>query len=126
VDRLMIAVLAGIFGLIVGLLAPGLLPVAQDVREAENVFLNPPTPGPPPTPTGLANVPRTIAVPTSVPPTLTRPAKPLAPLATATQPTVQTFVIKLKGGGEMHVNASDLDAAINNVKASGAIPADQP
>jgi hypothetical protein len=42
----------------------------------------------------------------------------------APTPVVHTFVVALQGGGEMRVLAVDEAAGRNNVKSSGATPAD--
>jgi len=55
------------------------------------------------------------------PPTLT--AAPTA-IPTPTPQTTRSFTIRLRGGGEMTVQANSFDAAINNVKSQGGDPAD--
>ena len=133
-DRLIVALLAGIFGFLLGLFAPGFVPAAQEARQAESIFLDVATSAPAPTrtPVGIAAVPRTVPAQTQIPPTLI-PATPRptsTPLPTETlrpdtpTPVSRTFTIKLRGGGEMTVNAQNEEAARNNVKSSGAIPAD--
>jgi|SRR5215467_10154594 len=123
----MLVVLAGVAGLLIGLLGPSCVPTMQAIRQAQQAWLDPAatTPLPTTTPTGL-NLTRPAVAQTAVPPTL-RPASaatavPLAPPAPT--PAVRVFVIPLKGGGEMHVVAGDEAAARNNVKSSGADPAD--
>jgi hypothetical protein len=37
---------------------------------------------------------------------------------------VHSFTVPLEGGGDMTVNASDEAAARNNVRSTGAVPAD--
>jgi hypothetical protein len=80
------------------------------------------TPEPAPTPVRLV-VARPSAPQNSVPPTLVPPPPPPT-LTLAPTPVVHTFVVALQGGGEMRVLAVDEAAARNNVKSSGATPAD--
>jgi hypothetical protein len=140
VERLLIALLSAIFGLVIGLLAPGLFQQTQDVHNADQYFLDAPAPAPTPTSPGLTLVPRAAAPVTSVPPTLVPPtaAPTRTPVPTTSvrldnpppestnTPVSRTFVIRLRGGGDMTVNAQDFASAVNNVKSTGADPADQP
>lgn len=110
VDRLLIALLAGIFGVVIGLSAPS---VIGQVSEPD------PTPRPTAAPLVLTRPP----TPVPPPPTLSVPPTPVPPPIPPT-PAVRVWTIPLAGGGEMKVVASDRAAAINNVKSSGAVPAD--
>lgn len=121
-ERLLLALLSCAAGILIGLFAPGFLPNAQEVRLAERDWLEAATPQPAPTPVPLV-VARPIAPQTSVPPTLAPPPPPPTPTLVPT-PVVHTFVVALRGGGEMRVLAVDEAAARNNVKSSGATPAD--
>jgi hypothetical protein len=121
-DRLIIAVLASVLGVLIGLLSPSLVPLGNEARQAQQAWLNPPTRTPSPTSLSLTVV-RPVVGQTAVPPTLTVPPPP--PTATPEPtPSVRSFVIPLKDGGEMNVNATDRAAAVNNVKSSGATPAE--
>src|SRR5262245_33063716 len=117
-ERLVLALLAGTAGVLLGLFAPSILPIARDIRQAEQTFLEAPPPPPAPTPFTLPTA-RPI-VQATVPPTLVAAPTP-TPDPT---PKVRTWVIPLEGGGEMRVLATDEEAARNNVKSSGAVPAD--
>jgi hypothetical protein len=121
-ERLLLALLSCAAGILIGLFAPGFLPAAQDMRVAERDWLADATPQPAPTPVPLV-VARPSAAQTSVPPTLVPPPPPPKPTLPPT-PVVHTFVVALQGGGEMRVVAVDEAAARNNVKSSGATPAD--
>jgi hypothetical protein len=127
-ERFLLALLSGLVGLLVGLLAPGVIPGAQDIAAAEQAWLNPIQATP--APTAILALPRASAVQTAVPPTLqaaptaSRPSTPTPEAATPPeQVTARTFVIRLAGGGEMKVVANDEAAARNNVRSTGATPA---
>jgi hypothetical protein len=117
----LIAFLAGVLGLVIGVFSPLFFVPAQQARQAEQAFLDPPTQTPAPTSVPLV-LPRPQVAQTAIapPPTLF-PSGTVTPVAT---PVVHTFVIPLRGGGEMAVLANSEDAARNNVKSSGATPAD--
>ena len=126
-DRLVIALLSGLVGLLIGLFAPGLIPGTQDIAPAEQAWLNPAQPTPAPT---TALLPRQVAAVTAIPPTLTAPPRPPTSTpapdpepALPTAVTARTFVIQLAGGGEMKVVANDEAAARNNVREQGGVPA---
>ena len=121
-ERLLLALLSCAAGILIGLFAPGFLPGAQEMRLAERDWLGAATPQPAPTSVRLV-VARPIAPQTGVPPTLVPPPPPPTPTLAPT-PVVHTFVVALQGGGEMRVLAVDEAAARNNVKSSGATPAD--
>jgi len=121
-ERLLLAVLSCAVGILIGLFAPGFLPGAQEMQLAQRDWLEAETPQPAPTPERLV-LARPIAPQTSVPPTLAPPPPPPTPTLAPT-PVVHTFVIALQDGGEMRVLAVDEAAARNNVKSSGATPAD--
>ena len=121
-ERLLLALLSCVAGILIGLFAPGFLPAAQEMRLAERDWLEAATLPPAPTSVPLV-VARPSAPQTSVPPTLVPPPPPPKPTLAPT-PVVHTFVIPLQGGGEMRVLAVDEAAARNNVKSSGATPAD--
>jgi len=111
--RLLAALGIFVLGLLVGAYCQ---PVTSSLQA---VFAPPPeTPAPTPTIFVLSPTRQSVPTPTSpLPPTLVRPAIP-----TPTSGS-HTFVIPLRGGGEMTVNANDRDAAINNVKSQGGDPA---
>jgi hypothetical protein len=122
VDRVLIALLSLTAGFLLGLFGPGLFAPAQQAQQAEQEFLNPATE----TPIPLV-IPRAVAQPTVVVPTLQPPTTPTqtpTPLVVPTQETAHTFVVKLKGGGEMNVVANDYAAALNNVRSQGGTPLD--
>ena len=121
-ERLLLVLLSVAAGILIGLFLPGWLPGAQEMRLAERDWLDAATPQPAPTPVRLV-VARPSAPQTSVPPTLVPPPPPPTPTLAPT-PVVHTFVVALEGGGEMRVLAVDEAAARNNVKSSGATPAD--
>jgi len=126
-ERVLLVLLSLVVGLLVGLLAPGVFPAAQDIAPAERAWLNPTRPTPEPTAVVIA-LPRVAAPQTAVPPTLTLPRAPTsapAPPAPTPEPTstTRTFVIALAGGGEMKVVANDEAAARNNVRSQGGTPA---
>jgi hypothetical protein len=120
-----------VVGLLIGLLAPGVIPGASDIAPAERAWLNPTRPTP--EATVSVTLPRAAAVQTAVPPTLTpprastpgRPPEPTLEPGATPEPTstTRTFIIPLAGGGEMKVVANDEAAARNNVKSAGATPA---
>lgn len=124
-DRLVIALLSALVGLLIGLFAPGLIPGAQDIAPAEQAWLNPTSAAP--TATVIVTLPRQVAAQTAVPPTLQAAPRPPTstpePEPTATPVTAHTFVVKLAGGGEMKVVANDEAAARQNVKSQGGTPA---
>jgi hypothetical protein len=121
-ERLLLALLSCAAGILIGWFAPGFLRGAQDIQVAEPEFLEAATPLPKPTPVPLV-VARPSAPQNNVPPTLAPPPPPATPTPAPT-PVVHTFVVALEGGGEMRVLAVDEAAARNNVKSSGATPAD--
>lgn len=124
-DRLVIALLSGLVGLIFGLFAPGLIPATQGIAPAEQAWLNPDVPTS--TPTVAVVLTRPVAAQTAVPPTLqaptTRPTSTPVPQSQPEPPTARTFIIPLAGGGEMKVVANDEAAARNNVRSQGGVPA---
>jgi len=131
-ERLLIALLAGCTGIIIGLFGPTLFGPAQQAVETEQNWLYPLTPTPASTQAPLV-LPRATAAQTAVPPTLKPftppqalpPPTPVPAVVPGIQPpSAHTFVIPLKGGGEMTVVANDEAAARNNVKSQGGIPAD--
>ena len=117
-DRILLALLAFIVGVLVGVFSP-----LSQLNQPEQTFINPPTP----TSATIATltVPRAVVVPNTVPPTLARPPTS-TPGPSPTPEPAHTYVIKLRGGGEMTVVATDLASALNNVKEQGGDPADQP
>jgi hypothetical protein len=123
-ERLVIALLAGLLGFLIGLLAPGVIPGAEHIAPAEQAWLNPPPrPTNPPVPVLVSQ--RAVAAQTAVPPTVTPPTPTVAAPPPTPEPTpaVRTFVIRLEGGGDMTVVANDEAAARNNVKSQGGTPA---
>src|SRR5262252_2858587 len=106
--RLLAALAILLIGILVGAYCQ---PVSSGLQA---VFAPPETPAPTPTTFVLSPTRQIFPTPTSpLPPTLQRP---VLRVPTST-PASHTFVIPLRGGGEMTVNANDRDAAINNVKS---------
>lgn len=129
-DRVVLALLSALVGLLIGLFAPGLIPGASNIAPAEQAWLNPAEPTP--APTVAVVLPRAAVVQTAIPPTLqAATATPRQPTSTPepevpeppTVVTARTFVIALAGGGEMKVVANDEAAARNNVREQGGTPA---
>ena len=120
-ERLLLALLSCAAGLLIGLFAPAFLPGAQEMRLAERDWLEAATPQPAPSRCLWWSRARALRRPACRPPRCRRhpPTPTLAPT-----PVVHTFVVALQGGGEMRVVAVDEAAARNNVKSSGATPAD--
>jgi hypothetical protein len=127
-ERFVLALLSLVVGLLIGLLAPGVIPGASDIAPAERAWLNPTRPTPESTVVVVVTLPKVAAAQTAVPPTLTPPGgrpEPTPEPGAAPEPTstTRTFIIPLAGGGEMKVVANDEAAARNNVKSAGAVPA---
>jgi hypothetical protein len=130
-ERFVLALLSLVVGLLIGLLAPGVIPGASDIAPAERAWLNPTRPTPESTVGVVVTLPKVAAAQTAVPPTLTPPQAPGRPPEPTPEPgaapeptsTTRTFIIPLAGGGEMKVVANDEAAARNNVKSAGAVPA---
>ena len=130
-ERFVLALLSLVVGLLIGLLAPGVIPGASDIAPAERAWLNPTRPTP--ESSAAVTLPRVTAAQTAVPPTLTpprastpgRPPEPTLEPGATPEPTstTRTFIIPLAGGGEMKVVANDEAAARNNVKSAGGVPA---
>jgi hypothetical protein len=128
-ERVMLALLSGLVGLLVGLFAPGLIPGAQNIAPAEQAWLNPAQPTAAPTQNVV--LARATTAQTAVPPTLQAAPTAVRPPTSTPQPApaqqppepAHTFVIALAGGGEMKVVANDEAAARNNVREQGGTPA---
>ena len=121
-ERLLLALLSCAAGILIGLFAPVFLPGAQEMRLAERDWLEAATPQPAPTSVRLV-VARPSAPQTSVPPTLVPPPPPQRRRSPPRRSCTRSS-LPLQGGGEMRVVAVDEAAARNNVKSSGATPAD--